>query len=51
MEERRIACVQNVMKNTADAHKDILPIVQICLDGIINATQSINPREVFMGNF
>lgn len=46
MEERRIACVQNVMKKTADAHKNILPIIQKCLDGIISAAQSINPREV-----
>lgn len=46
MEERRIACVQNVMKKTADTHRNILPIVQKCLDGIINAAESINPREV-----
>lgn len=45
MEERRIACVQNVMKKTADTHRNILPIVQKCLDGIICAAESINPRE------
>ncbi|GFQ67519.1 formin-binding protein 1 [Trichonephila clavata] len=45
MEERRICCVQNVMKRTADAHKQIIPIVVKCLDGIISAAQSINPRE------
>lgn len=46
MEERRIACVQNVMKKTADTHRNILPIIQKCLDGIISAAESINPREV-----
>lgn len=45
MEERRIACVQNVMKRTADVHKQILPIVQKCLDEIITVAESINPRE------
>ncbi|XP_054714349.1 formin-binding protein 1-like isoform X2 [Uloborus diversus] len=45
MEERRIACIQNVMKRTADAHKQVLPIIQTCLNGIIGAAESINPRE------
>lgn len=45
MEERRIACVQNVMKKTADIQKQILPILQTCLDGIISAAEAIDPRE------
>ncbi|KAG8189470.1 hypothetical protein JTE90_018123 [Oedothorax gibbosus] len=45
MEERRIACIQNVMKRTADVHKQVLPIVHKCLDGIIAAAEAINPRE------
>lgn len=45
MEERRIACVQNVMKRTADAHKQVIPIIVKCLDGVISAAESINPRE------
>ncbi|XP_035213075.1 formin-binding protein 1-like isoform X1 [Stegodyphus dumicola] len=45
MEERRIACVQSVMKRTADVHKQVLPIIQKCLEGIVNAAESINPRE------
>ncbi|XP_042907342.2 formin-binding protein 1, partial [Parasteatoda tepidariorum] len=45
MEERRIACVQNVTKRTADVHKQVIPLVIKCLDGIISAAESINPRE------
>ena len=51
MEERRIACVQNVMKKTADTHRSVLPIVQKCLDGVISAAESINPREVLKSYF
>ncbi|CAL1274755.1 unnamed protein product [Larinioides sclopetarius] len=45
MEERRIACVQGVMKRTAVTHKQVIPLVIKCLDGIISAAEAINPRE------
>lgn len=45
MEERRIACVQNFIKRTADIHKQVLPIIQKCLEGIIGAAEAIDPKE------
>ncbi|XP_067124598.1 formin-binding protein 1-like isoform X2 [Centruroides vittatus] len=45
MEERRIACIQNYMKQSADVHKRVLPIINKCLDGMIDSAESINPKN------
>ncbi|GIY26344.1 formin-binding protein 1 [Caerostris darwini] len=45
MDERRICCIQNVMQRFASVHKQVLPILLKCLDGIITAAEAINPRE------
>ncbi|GIY21847.1 hypothetical protein CEXT_163541 [Caerostris extrusa] len=45
MDERRICCIQNVMQRFASVHKQVLPIILKCLDGIITAAEAINPRE------
>lgn len=45
MEERRISCIQNFIKQSADTHRHVLPIVDKCLDGICEAAESINPKN------
>lgn len=45
MEERRIICVQNFMKQSAVVHRQAIPIMDKCLDGIIIACESIDPKE------
>lgn len=44
MEERRIACVQNYMRSSAQVQKQVQPIVDKCLEGIIKSADSISPK-------
>lgn len=43
MEERRISAISSYMKQSAQIHKNVFPIIGNCLDEIINASESINP--------
>lgn len=45
MEERRISCIQNFMKQSADIHKHVLPIIGKCLDGMVDSAENINPKN------
>ncbi|XP_076316139.1 formin-binding protein 1 homolog isoform X1 [Tachypleus tridentatus] len=45
MDERRIACIQNFIKLFADIQRHVFPIVCKCLDGIVNAAETIDPKE------
>ena len=45
MEERKNECLQNYIKQSAVIHKQVIPIISKCLDGIITASQEINPKE------
>lgn len=42
MEERRIACVQNYMRSSAQIQQQVQPIVDKCLEGIIKSADSIS---------
>ena len=44
MEERRIACVQNYMRSSAQIQQQVQPIVDKCLEGIIKSADSISPK-------
>jgi DNA repair exonuclease SbcCD ATPase subunit len=45
MEERRAACIQNYMKQSALLHREVFPIIDKCLEGIIKASDAIDPKE------
>ncbi|RWS28376.1 formin-binding protein 1-like protein [Leptotrombidium deliense] len=45
MEERRTACVSNYIKQSAVIQRQVFPIVDKCLEGIIKAADSINPQN------
>ena len=45
MEERRIACIQSYMKQSAQIQKAVFPIIDRCLEGIIQASEKINAAE------
>lgn len=44
MENRRIECTKNFMKLSAIIQKNVQPIVNKCLDGVIDAANTINPN-------
>ncbi|CAG2167372.1 unnamed protein product [Oppiella nova] len=45
MEERREACIQNFMKQSAHIHRQVFPIIDKCLEGVIKASETIDPKE------
>lgn len=45
MDERRIKCIQNFMRKSAQTEQEVLPIIAQCLEGIQKCTDSINAKE------
>ncbi|CAG2120892.1 unnamed protein product, partial [Medioppia subpectinata] len=45
MEERREACIQNFMRQSAHIHRQVFPIIDKCLEGVIKAAEIIDPKE------
>ncbi|XP_022243945.1 formin-binding protein 1 homolog isoform X2 [Limulus polyphemus] len=45
MDERRITCIQNFIKLSADIQRHVFPIVSKCLDGIVKASETVDPRQ------
>lgn len=45
MENKRIECIKGFMKLSAIVQKNVSPIVNRCLDGIIDAANTINPID------
>lgn len=45
MEERRTACLQNFIRQSALIHRQVFPIIDKCLDGVIDAADCIDPKE------
>lgn len=46
MEERRIERVCEAMRLSAEAERKVLPVVSRCLDAMMDAAESIQPRMV-----
>lgn len=46
MEERRIERVGEAMRLSAEAERKVLPVVSRCLDAMMDAAESIQPRMV-----
>uniref|UniRef100_A0A673AIU6 Formin binding protein 1a n=1 Tax=Sphaeramia orbicularis TaxID=375764 RepID=A0A673AIU6_9TELE len=44
MEERRIERVAEAMRSSAEAERKVLPVVSRCLDAMMDAAESIQPR-------
>lgn len=45
MEERRSQCIRNYIQSSASIRRKVLPIVEKCIDGMIHASETIDPRE------
>ena len=44
MEERRIACLKDFIKVSSVMHQNVIPIINKCLEGIINASKTIDSQ-------
>uniref|UniRef100_A0A3B4WYP1 Formin-binding protein 1-like n=1 Tax=Seriola lalandi dorsalis TaxID=1841481 RepID=A0A3B4WYP1_SERLL len=54
MEERRIERICEAMRSSAEAERKVLPVVSRCLDAMMDAAESIQPRmvvEVYKSGF
>lgn len=46
VDEKRIRCVRDFMIHSADVERNVFPIINKCLDGIINAAHEVNEKQV-----
>ena len=46
MDERRIQKIQSSIKQMSDIEKSIQPIINTCLEGVLQASQKIDHQEV-----
>lgn len=44
IEERRIACLKDFIKVSSVTHQNVIPIINKCLEGIINASKTIDSQ-------
>lgn len=45
LDERRTASLQGYIKKAAEIHREVIPIIVKCLDGIVVAADSIDPKK------
>lgn len=45
LEERRITCLQSFIRQSALIERQVLPIIDKCVEGVITASDSIVPRD------
>ena len=46
IDENRINKIKSYIKQSADIERNIIPIINTCIDGMVKASDSINPEEV-----
>ena len=46
MDEKRMKCIQNFMRKSAQTEQDVLPIISQCLEGIQRCTDAMDEKEV-----
>lgn len=46
LDEKRIKNIKNFMIHSVDIERNVFPIISKCLDGIVNAADQINEKEV-----
>jgi len=45
MDEKRVKCIQNFMRKSAQTEQDVLPIISQCLEGIQRCTDAMDEKE------
>lgn len=51
LDEKRIKNIRNFMAHSAELERKVFPIINKCLDGIVNAANEINEKEVSQWQF
>ena len=46
LDEKRIRNIRNFMVHSVQVERNVFPIINQCLDGIVNAANTINEKEV-----
>ena len=46
MEEGRICKIQDYIRRSADAERNVRPIINTCIDGMVRAADSVDPSKV-----
>lgn len=46
LDEKRVRNVRHFVAHSADVERNVFPIINKCLDGIINAANQINEKQV-----
>lgn len=46
LDEKRIRCIRNFMAHSAEVERKVFPIINQCLDGIVEAANEINEKDV-----
>lgn len=46
LDEKRIKNIRNFIRSSVDIERDVFPIINKCLDGIVKAADLINEKEV-----
>lgn len=46
LDEKRIRNIRNFMVQSANVERNVFPIINQCLDGIVKAANTINEKEV-----
>ena len=45
MDEKRIKCIKNFLRKSAQTEQDVIPIISQCLQGIQNSADTIDEKE------
>jgi hypothetical protein len=48
MDERRITRIQDFIKTSADIETSVIPIINTCIEGMVRASESVSPSEVYI---
>lgn len=46
LDEKRIKSIRSFIAHSAEVERKVFPILNQCLDGIVNAANEINEKEV-----
>lgn len=46
MDERRIVRIGEFIKATAEIERNVVPIINTCIDGVLKAGEAVDPAQV-----
>ena len=46
MDERRVSRVQDYIKEGAEIERNVIPIINTCIDGMLKSAAAVSPQDV-----